>query len=374
MADIDVLVVGAGVVGLAIARRLALAGLTTVIADCEDMIGTGTSSRNSEVIHAGLHYDGLPLKAALCVAGRRQLYRFCAEHDVPHRRCGKLITAFSPAEVPTLMRIAAAGERADVDDLELLSGEEAAQLEPAIACEAALLSPSTGIIDSHAFMIALLADAEAAGAVFARRTRVDRLTRTMAGDWAIHLAGESGAAATARMVVNAAGHGAHAIAMRTEGLPSECVPQPHYARGVYYVYQGAAPFTRLIYPVPVPGGLGTHLTLDMSGSARFGPDVEWIDTLDYAVAQDRRDAFASAARRIWPTLDAKRLVPGYCGVRPKISGPGEPNADFMIAGPRDHGVDRMVLLMGIESPGLTASLAIADRVATDLGVGRAPRV
>jgi len=162
--------------------------------------------------------------------------------------------------------------------------------------------------------------------------------------------------------------------MRTEGLPSECVPQPHYARGVYYVYQGAAPFTRLIYPVPVPGGLGTHLTLDMSGSARFGPDVEWIDTLDYAVMQDRRDAFASAARRIWPTLDAERLVPGYCGVRPKISGPGEPNADFMIAGPRDHGVDRMVLLMGIESPGLTASLAIADRVATDLGVGRAPRV
>jgi L-2-hydroxyglutarate oxidase LhgO len=370
MADIDVLVVGAGVIGLAIARRLAFAGLSVVIADSEDIIGTGTSSRNSEVIHAGLYYDGLPLKAALCVAGRRQLYRYCVEHGVPHRRCGKLITAFSPAEVPILTRIAAAGERAGVDDLDLISGEEAKRIEPALDCEVALLSPSTGIIDSHAFMTALLADAEGAGATFARRTRVDRVTRTGTGDWAVHLAGEDGAAATARTVVNAAGHGAHALAMRTEGLAPERVPRPYHARGVYYVYQGAVPFTRLIYPVPVAGGLGTHLTLDMVGSARFGPDVEWIDSLDHAMPLDRGEVFASAARRIWPTLDPERLVPGYSGVRPKISGPGDPDADFMIAGPREHGVDRMVLLMGIESPGLTASLAIADTVAAALGVAR----
>jgi L-2-hydroxyglutarate oxidase LhgO len=368
MADIDVLVVGAGVVGLAIARRLALAGLSVVIADSEDIIGTGTSSRNSEVIHAGLYYDGLPLKAALCVAGRRQLYRYCVEHGVPHRRCGKLITAFSPAEVPILTRIAAAGERAGVEDLDLISGEEAKRIEPALDCEVALLSPSTGIIDSHAFMTALLADAEGAGATFARRTRVDRVTRAGTGDWAVHLTGEDGAAATARTVVNAAGHGAHALAMRTEGLAPERVPRPYHARGVYYVYQGPVPFTRLIYPVPVAGGLGTHLTLDMAGSARFGPDVEWIDSLDHAMPLDRREVFASAARRIWPTLDPERLVPGYSGVRPKISGPGDPNADFMIAGPREHGVDRMVLLMGIESPGLTASLAIADTVAAALGL------
>jgi len=368
MADFDVLVVGAGVVGLAIARRLALAGLTTVIADSEDMIGTATSSRNSEVIHAGLYYEGLPLKATLCVAGSRQLYRYCVERYVPHRRCGKLITAFSPAEVPMLARIAAVGERAGVDDLELLSGEEAKRIEPALDCEAALLSPSTGIIDSSAFMTALLGDAEGAGATFARRTAVDRVTRTTTGDWAVHLAGEDSVAATARIMVNSAGHGAHALAMRTEGLPPEWVPHPYHARGVYYVYQGAVPFTRLIYPVPVAGGLGTHLTLDMAGSARFGPDVEWIDMLDYTVSQDRGDYFASAAQRIWPALDSKRLVPGYSGVRPKISGPGEPSADFMIAGPREHGVDRMVLLMGIESPGLTASLAIADKVAHDLDV------
>jgi L-2-hydroxyglutarate oxidase LhgO len=267
-----------------------------------------------------------------------------------------------------LERIAAVGQRAGVDDLELLSGEEAKRIEPALDCEAALLSPSTGIIDSSAFMTALLGDAEGAGATFARRTAVDRVTRTTTGDWAVHLAGEDGVAATARIMVNSAGHGAHALAMRTEGLPPEWVPHSHHARGVYYVYQGAVPFTRLIYPVPVAGGLGTHLTLDMAGSARFGPDVEWIDMLDYTVPQDRGDYFASAAQRIWPALDSKRLVPGYSGVRPKISGPGEPSADFMIAGPREHGVDRMVLLMGIESPGLTASLAIADKVAHDLDV------
>ena len=368
MADIDVLVIGAGVIGLAVARRLAEAGLTTIIAESEDRIGTGTSSRNSEVIHAGLYYDGLPLKAALCVAGREQLYRYCAARDVPHRRCGKLIAAFSDAEAPALERIAAAGERAGVGDLHFLSGDAVREIEPALDCVAAVFSPSTGIIDSHAYMTALLADAEAAGATLARRSTVDRLTRTGAGEWAVTLAGEDAPAATARMVVNAAGHGAHRIAARTESLGSERLPRAYHARGVYYVYQGTVPFSRLIYPVPVPGGLGTHLTLDMAGGARFGPDVEWIDSLDYSVPQDRRDVFAAAARRIWPALDPERLVPGYCGIRPKISGPGEANADFLIAGPADHGADRMVVLMGVESPGLTASLAIADRVAAMLEV------
>lgn len=368
MADIDVLVIGAGVIGLAIARRMAEAGLATVIVESEDRIGTGTSSRNSEVIHGGLYYDGLPLKAGLCVAGREQLYRYCADRDVPHRRCGKLIAAFTEAEIPALERIAAAGARAGVGDLRFLAGDAAREIEPALECTAAVLSPSTGIIDSHAYMTALLADAEAAGATLARCSAVDRVARTAAGDWAVHLVGEEAPAATARIVVNAAGHGAHRIAARTQGVAAGSLPRPYQARGVYYIHQGAVPFSRLIYPVPVPGGLGTHLTLDMAGTARFGPDVEWVDSLDYSVPQDRRDAFAKAAQRIWPALDPERLVPGYSGIRPKISGPGEANADFLIAGPAHHGADRMVVLMGIESPGLTASLAIAGHVAAVLGI------
>lgn len=366
MADIDVLVVGAGVIGLAIARRLASAGLSTIVAERESSFGTVTSSRNSEVIHAGLYYDGTPLKAELCVAGRGLLYRYAEQRHVPHRRIGKLIVAFEPREEIALERIAASARNAGVTDLKWLSAAEVRALEPALHCSSALLSPSTGIIDSHAYMLTLLADAETAGAAFVPHTRVDRLTRTPAGNWAIHIEGEPRPVLSARRVVNAAGHGARALALNTEGLGADRVPDVHYARGNYFTYQGKVPFTRLIYPVPVPGGLGTHLTLDLAGAARFGPDVEWIDEIDHSVDPGRAHQFAAAARRIWPALDPERLAPGYCGIRPKLSRAGEPAADFAIRGPADHGAPDLVTLFGIESPGLTASLAIAELVARKL--------
>jgi|SRR5579859_1669269 len=368
MADVDAVVVGAGVIGLAVARRLAQSGLSTLIVEADSSFGNGTSSRNSEVIHAGLYYNGLPLKAAYCVEGRRRLYRYCAERAIPHRKLGKLIVAFSEAEEQKLEAILSAGEAAGVDDLLWLSGREARAIEPALNCTAALLSPSTGIIDSHAYMLALLADAEAAGATLVKRTAITRLEQSAQGDWRISIEGESAPVLSSRFVVNAAGHGACALAARTEGLDARFVPEAHYARGTYFVYQGSAPFSRLIYPVPVAGGLGVHLTLDLSGSARFGPDVEWIDRLDYAINSDRAEEFRAAAKRIWPEIDAGRLQPGYCGIRPKLSGKAGPTHDFEIHGPALHGLPGLVGLYGIESPGLTASLAIADNVAAQLGL------
>jgi L-2-hydroxyglutarate oxidase LhgO len=367
MADVDIVVVGAGVIGLAIARRFAIAGLSTVIIETESAFGSATSSRNSEVIHAGLYYGGTPLKERLCTQGRQLLYQYCAAREVPHRRLGKLIIAFEDDEVAALEKIAATGRAAGVDDLRFLSGEEASRLEPELACHAALFSPSTGIIDSHAYMLALLHDAESAGAVFARRTTVTHLSRAATG-WAIHVAGEDEPVLTSRYAVNTAGHGAQALAMRTEGLPDATIPPQYYARGNYFVYTGKVPFTHLIYPVPVRGGLGTHLTLDMSGAARFGPDVEWIDGIDYRVDESRGSHFRAAAQRIWPALRTELLVPGYSGIRPKLGGPGDPAADFVIQGPEAHGLSDLVVLYGIESPGLTASLAIANEVAQKLQI------
>jgi L-2-hydroxyglutarate oxidase LhgO len=367
MADVDIVVVGAGVIGLAVARRFALAGLSTVIIEAEAAFGSATSSRNSEVIHAGIYYGGTPLKERLCTRGRDLLYRYCAAREVPHRRLGKLIIAFADDEIAALEKIAATGRAAGVDDLRFLSGAEALYLEPELACRAALFSPSTGIINSHAYMLALLHDAESAGAVFARRTTVTRLSRAATG-WAVHVAGEEEPVLTSRHVVNTAGHGAQALAMQTEGLRAAQIPPLHYARGNYFVYTGRVPFTHLIYPVPVRGGLGTHLTLDMSGAARFGPDVEWIDKIDDRVDDGRGPHFRSAAQRIWPAIQTELLVPGYSGIRPKLSGPGDPPADFVIQGPETHGLPDMVMLYGIESPGLTASLAIADEVAERLEI------
>lgn len=368
MADVDAVVIGAGVIGLAIARRLARAGLSTIIIEAEDAIGRGTSSRNSEVIHAGLYYEGTPLKAALCVTGREELYRFCVDRHVPHKRLGKLVVAFDDAEIPALERLITCAEHGGVTDLRMLSGEEARRLEPSLDCAAAVLSPSTGIIDSHAYMSALLADAEAHGAILARRNVVTEIRRAANDEWAIHVADDPGAACTARHVVIAAGHGARAIAANTEGIESGSLPTSYYARGSYFLYTGAIPFTRLIYPLPVAGGLGTHLTLDLGGAGRFGPDVEWVETIDYAVGSGRKEHFLSAARRIWPEIDPDKLVPGYSGVRPKLVGPGAPAADFLIAGEDRLGVPNVILLLGIESPGLTASLAIANVVARQLAV------
>ena len=361
MADVDAVVIGAGVVGLAVARRLAQEGLMTIIVEGEATIGSGISSRNSEVIHAGLYYGATPLKERLCIAGRDRLYRYARQRSVPHRQIGKLIVAFTPGELAVLDGIRTRAREAGAGDLIALTGSEAKRLEPALDCAGALLSPATGIIDSHAYMQALLADAEAAGAILARLATVSHIRRQGA-QWQLCVGGEP--MLTTDLVVNAAGLGAVALAQGIEGLAAEHIPTLRYARGNYFVYQGKVPFRRLIYPVPVPGGLGTHLTLDLAGGGRFGPDVEWIDAVDFTVSADRRDAFCRAARRIWPQLDGDRIVPGYAGIRPKLHGPGDPAADFVVQGPATHGLPGLVNLFGIESPGLTASLAIADHIAT----------
>jgi L-2-hydroxyglutarate oxidase LhgO len=361
---LDCVVVGAGVVGLAVARAMALAGRETMVLDGERHFGSWTSSRNSEVIHAGIYYPAGSLKAELCVEGRELLYAFCAERGVPHRRCGKLIVAADDHQSAQLDAIHRAACANGVGDLARLTGDQARALEPEVACAEALLSPSTGIVDSHAFMLALIGEAEAHGAQVVLDTSVERIARRD-GVWEVWFAGGD-EPLRARAVINAAGLGAQALAARTEGLPADAVPPLSLCKGVYFTYAGRAPFDRLIYPVPEPGGLGTHLTLDMAGQARFGPDVEWIDHVDYDVDPSARDRFAASIRRFWPGLDADRLSPGYAGVRPKLSGPGQRAADFAISGPADHGLTGLVNLFGIESPGLTASLAIAERVARRL--------
>ncbi|MEI9407620.1 NAD(P)/FAD-dependent oxidoreductase [Mesorhizobium salmacidum] len=363
MRTIDCVVAGAGVVGLAIARALALSGREVVVIEKADAIGTVTSSRNSEVIHAGLYYAPGSLKARLCVEGRRLLYAYCAEHNIGHRRAGKLIVASEPGQAGGLRAIETNAKRCGVDDLELLTPGEAERLEPALSCASALLSPSTGIIDSHALMLSLRGDAEVAGASFAFLTcvagaaieadaiRID--TRDANGET---FALEAGA------FVNATGLDAQAVASRIDGFPRGLVPRQWLARGNYFALPGRSPFSRLIYPVPVEGGLGIHLTLDLAGNARFGPDVEWIDSVDYTVEPGRSAVFYEAIRRYWPDLAGDALQPAYAGIRPKLSGPGQASADFMIQGPADHGASQIVNLFGIESPGLTASLAIADHV------------
>jgi L-2-hydroxyglutarate oxidase LhgO len=371
MPVVDALVVGAGVVGLAVARRMALAGLETLVVDGESAFGTWTSSRNSEVIHAGIYYPAGSLKASLCVKGKAMLYRYCAERGIAHRRVGKLIFAARPEESGALDAILSSAAQAGVDDLVRLDPADVRTLEPALGCHEALLSPSTGIVDSHGYMTALLTDLEAAGGQFVPHTRVTRISRDADGLFGIHIDGDEEPAVHASRLVNSAGLAAHDVAAMIEGLAPTEIPAVRYARGVYFTYGGRVPFRHLIYPVPVPGGLGTHLTLDLAGMARFGPDVEWIDEIDYTVDPQRRETFAAAARLIWPDLDPGRLNPGYSGIRPKLSGPGEPAADFVIAGPDRHAVPGLVNLFGIESPGLTASLAIADMVADALGLAQA---
>ena len=371
--SLDCVVVGAGVVGLAVARALALAGREVVVLEAAEGIGTGTSSRNSEVIHAGIYYPKGSLKAQLCVQGKQALYAYCAERGVPHRRCGKLIVATDDAQLATLADIRAKAAANGVGDLKHLSRQAAQALEPEIECVGALLSPSTGIIDSHAFMLALQGDAEHAGAVFAFHSRVAR-ARVVDGGFEIEVqtltepAPEAGSADMstttwhARTLVNAAGLHAPDVAARIEGLDARHVPRAHYARGHYFTLSGRPRFQRLIYPVPQPGGLGVHLTLDLQGQARFGPDVQWVDSIDYTVDPRRADAFYAEVRRYWPALPDGALQPGYAGIRPKLAGPEAPNLDFRIDGPAQHGVPGLINLLGIESPGLTASLAIGEAV------------
>ncbi|MGK6307819.1 NAD(P)/FAD-dependent oxidoreductase [Variovorax sp. DT-64] len=361
MDEFDCAVIGAGVVGLAVARALALAGREVIVLEAEGAIGTGTSSRNSEVIHAGIYYPEGSLKARLCVEGKQMLYEYLAQRELPHRRCGKLIVATTPAQVPELRLIAAKAAANGVHDLVMLTREQARAMEPQLECVAALHSPSTGIVDSHALMLSLQGDLESAGGMLALKSTV---ARAQCGEGAIVLVAEDGTALRCRSVVNAAGLGAPALARRFEGLPASAVPPAYFAKGNYFTLAGRAPFSRLIYPVPEAAGLGVHLTLDLGGQAKFGPDVEWVDSPGNLVVDPRRgDGFYAEVRKYWPALADGALVPGYAGIRPKISGPGEPARDFLIEGPAAHGVAGLVNLFGIESPGLTSSLAIGSHVA-----------
>ena len=358
---IDCVVAGAGVVGLAVARALALAGREVIVLDAAEAIGTETSSRNSEVIHAGIYYPAGSLMARCCVEGKRRLYRYCDEHGVAYRRCGKLIVACDATEAERLDAIRARAVANGVEDIERLDAGTARALEPELACVAALLSPSSGILDSHGFMVALRGDAEAAGAMFAFRSPVAGGQATDDGVL-LDVGGDEPMTLQARLVINAAGLHAPAFASAIAGMPREFVPRAYYAKGSYFSLAGRAPFDRLVYPVPVPGGLGVHLTLDLGGQARFGPDVEWVEGIDYTVDPRRAEVFYGAVRRYWPGLRDGTLLPGYSGIRPKIAPPGAAGQDFVVQGPAAHGVRGLVNLFGIESPGLTASLALADQV------------
>ncbi len=362
MDSVKCIVVGAGVVGLAIARALSLRGHETIVVEAERIIGSGVSSRNSEVIHAGIYYPTGSLKARFCVEGRKKLYAYCRERGIPHRRCGKLIVAATEEQREQLEGFRRRAAESGVDDLRHLSAEDVLRMEPDLRCVGGLESPSTGIIDSHALMLSLRGDAEAAGAVFAFETKI---TNISSGAQGLQLCFHDEAAPSleARLVVNSAGLNAQAVASSVADLPKAHIPPIHYAKGNYFGLAGKSPFSRLIYPAPEEGGLGTHLTLDLGGRARFGPDVQWIDKPDFVVEPKHADKFYRSIRVYWPGLPEGALYPDYAGVRPKLTGPGEPDADFIISGPANHNVGGLINLFGIESPGLTAALAIGEHVA-----------
>lgn len=368
MDQVDCVVIGAGVVGLAVARALALAGREVIVLEAADAIGTGTSSRNSEVIHAGIYYAPGSLKARLCVQGKALLYDYCESRGIGHRRCGKLIVATSEAQVAQLAGIIAKAAANGVNDLVLLSRQDALALEPQLDCVAAVHSPSTGIVDSHALMLALQGDLEGAGGLIVLNTPLAHLEIKQ---YAINIIANDGTGLQAKTVVNAAGLNAVALARRFAGLDPTSIPHAYFAKGNYFTLAGRSPFNRLIYPVPEAAGLGVHLTIDLGGQAKFGPDVQWVDSMeDLVVDPARGDAFYSEVRKYWPALKDGSLNPGYAGIRPKINAPQEVARDFVIQGPADHGVEGLVNLFGIESPGLTSSLAIGDHVARLLGAVR----
>ena len=358
--DIDCIVVGAGVVGLAIGRALAMSGREVMIVEAADGIGTGTSARNSEVIHAGIYYPKGSLKARLCVKGKQMLYAYCRERGVGHQQLGKLIVATSESENAMLAQIRQKAHDNGVTDLEMLTAAQAQSLEPALSCTAALISPSTGIVDSHGLMLAYQGDAEHAGAQCVFHTPLMKGRALPEGGFELAFGGPDAMSLTCNVLINASGLHAPTLARQIEGIPASSIPPEYLCKGSYFTLQGRAPFTRLIYPVPQHAGLGVHLTLDLGGQAKFGPDTEWINEENYDIDPRRGDSFYAAVRTYWPELKEGALQPGYTGIRPKISSPTEPAADFMIAGPATHGVPGLVNLFGIESPGLTSSLAIAE--------------
>ncbi|MBT7954698.1 MAG: NAD(P)/FAD-dependent oxidoreductase [Rhodospirillaceae bacterium] len=356
---IECAVIGAGVIGLAVARALALQGREVIILESADAIGTGTSSRNSEVIHAGIYYDTGSLKAKLCVQGKLALYEYCESHGVAHQRCGKMIVAAHDGQLEKLKALQQKAADNDVNDLIWQDQQTTLEMEPDLKAVASLLSPSTGLIDSHALMLAYQGDAEAAGTMIAFNSPVlggaitDNSIR-------LDIGGDAPMALDCEAVINSAGLHAQRVAGSIAGFPAEMVPGTFYAKGNYFSLAGKSPFSHLIYPIPEEAGLGVHLTLDLGGQARFGPDVEWVDEIDYEVDPARGDKFYAAVRSYWPDLPDNALLPGYSGIRPKLQGPGNPPMDFVFNGPTEHGVQGLVNLFGIESPGLTASLAIAD--------------
>ncbi len=370
---VDAVVVGAGVVGLACARALAMAGKTVVILERNGEFGSEASSRNSEVIHAGIYYPARSLKARLCVQGKNALYALCERYSVNYRRCGKMIVATSATQEGRLEEILERARDNGVEDLALLSGRQARAMAPGLRCTAALLSPSTGIVDSHELMLALLGDAERHAAILALRSPLESAEAGPDGI-RIVVGGAADTVLIADMLVNAAGLSAVGVAARILHFPQGMIPSAFFAKGSYFALTGRAPFTRLIYPVPEPGGLGVHLTLDLGGRARFGPDVEWVDQIEYSVSVQRAERFYEAIRAYWPALIDGALQPAYAGIRAKIAGPGSRDADFLIQGPATHGVEGLVNLFGIESPGLTSCLAIATEVCRTLGVNEGARV
>ncbi len=365
---VECAVIGAGVIGLAVARRLARAGIEVVILERAEAIGTETSSRNSEIVHAGIYYSKDSLKALTCVAGKRALYDYCAARGIEHRRCGKIIVATDDSQVGELAAIEARAAANGVGDLSWLTPSEVARMEPAVHCVAALHSPSTGIVDSHALMLSFQGEAEERGAMIAYHAPVAG-ARIEDDGIVVDVGGATPMTLKAERLVNAAGIWAPAVARTIDGLDPASVPRDYLCKGNYYTLAGKSPFTRPVYPVPEKAGLGVHVTVDLAGQARFGPDVEWIDTIDYDVDPARADAFYAAIRRYWPGLPDGAIQAGYAGIRPKLQAPGEPAADFVVQGPSAHGIDGLVNLYGIESPGLTAALALADLVAEILSAG-----
>jgi len=361
--QLDCVVVGAGVVGLAIGRSLALAGREVVVLEAEPEIGMHTSSRNSEVIHAGIYYSTDSLKAKLCVAGKEMLYEYCDRHHVPFNRIGKLIVASGDKEVVRLESIREQASRNGVRDLRRLSQSEARALEPSVVCDAAVLSPSTGIVDSHSLMLAMQGEIEDRGGYVLTQSRVTRIEPTASG-FEIAIEGSEDLF-ECRSLVNSAGLFAADVAATMQGFPESDRPRTYFAIGHYFAYQGKSPFSHLVYPIPVDGGLGIHATNDMGGSARFGPDVTWVDGIDYAFDESKKDRFIEAIRSYFPELDEQRLTPAYTGIRPKLAGAGEAPRDFVIQFEGDHGIPGLVNLFGIESPGLTAALAIGEYVASE---------
>jgi L-2-hydroxyglutarate oxidase LhgO len=366
--DFDVAVVGAGAVGLACGYALSRRGLTVAVLEREAAIGQGVSSRNSEVIHGGLYYETGSLKARLCVAGRRALYAFLETHHVDFDRCGKLVVATTTDEVGRLDAILEQAQTNGVEGMARLSKAEALALEPELKCEGALVSPQSGVFDSHGYMLALQGEIEAGGGAVVLSTPFEGATPLQAGGFMVRAGGEAPTELTCRYLVTAPGLSAQAVAAEIEGFPAATIPKGHYGKGMYFRLVGKAPFARLIYPPPIHGALGTHYRRDLGGQAVFGPDLHYVDTLDYSVDPAAAPAFAAYIRKFWPGLPDGALAPDYAGIRPKLHGPDEPQPDFRLDGPAAHGLEGLVALFGIESPGLTSSLAIGEEVAARLGL------